>query len=124
MQGAIRILLAVLGGLALFVAINIWLDPARVAAQLGVTPVGDLGLSTIRGDLGGFFAGFGIFALASAAFNSSRWLLVPMALIGLALAGRVFSVLMGGATDTTMQPMVVEAVLLAVLVVARAVLSR
>lgn len=119
-----RIVLGLQGAAAVFIAANVWMDPVRVAAQLGVAPIGDLGLSTIRGDIGGFFAGAGLFMIAAALTAERRWLFAPLAFTSLALAGRVYAMLVIGMKPEFVQPMTIEAVTIAILVVAYMLLGR
>lgn len=107
----IRILVGVSGALALVVAARIWMDPAAPAAQLGVAALGPLGLSSLRADLGGFFGGAGLFALAAALRNDARFVLAPLVLIALALIGRVVTVITAGFTPDMVMPIVVETAL-------------
>jgi len=120
----VRIVLALQGALALFVAANIWLDPVRIGAQLGVAPAGDLGLATIRGDMGSLFAGAGLFMLA-AALRGERWYLIPpVVFTSIALAARTGSMVLTGYAPELIQPMVVEGVTIALLLAAYAILAR
>lgn len=118
-----RIVLGLQGAMALFIAANVWLDPVRIAEQLGIAPIGDLGLSTIRGDIGGFFAGAGLFMVAAALTAERRWLFAPLAFTALALAGRVYAMVVIGMKPEFVQPMTIEAVTIAILVVAYALLG-
>lgn len=119
-----RIVLGLQGAAALFIAANVWLDPVRLGAELGVAPIGDLGLSTIRGDIGGFFAGAGVFMLLAAATAERRWLFAPLVFTGMALAGRTYAMLAIGMKPEFVQPMTIEAVTIAILIVAYTLLGR
>jgi hypothetical protein len=119
-----RIVLALQGAAALFIAANVWLDPVRLGAQLGVAPIGDLGLSTIRSDIGGFFAGAGVFMLAAAITAERRWLYAPLVFTSLALASRTYAMLLLGMKPEFVQPMTVEAVTIVLLVVNYVFLGR
>lgn len=114
-----RLLAGVIGVLALLLAARIWMSPAGPAAQLGLQGVGGLGAATLRADIGGFFAAGGLFALLGAIRSDGRLLLTPIALLGLALVGRLVTVFLDGYQPAMLQPMVVEAVLVVVLFWAR-----
>lgn len=124
LRGVLRVLVGVIGVLALLLAIRIWLGPAEPAAKLGLQAVGGLGLSTLRADVGGFFAAGGLFALMGAIRSDARLLTPPLVLLALALAGRVLTVGLNGYAPEMLQPMVVEAVLVTVLFLARGQLAK
>lgn len=124
MQNLIRGLVGVVGLLALAMALSFWIDPARPAAKLGLEAMGSLGLATIRADLGGFFGAAGALALLAAIRNRADLLLAPLVMIAIALSGRLITLLVSGPSPALIPPMVVEAVLLAILVLGRRVLAR
>ena len=92
----LRLLIGLVGLLALLVAIRLWIDPARVGAILGLASNGPAGAATLRADVAGFFAGAGLFSLAAALRTDRQSLVVPLALIGLALAGRLLNAVLLG----------------------------
>jgi hypothetical protein len=115
----LRVVVGVIGVLALLVAARLWAGPETPALALGLKPDGLLGLSTLRADVGGFFAAGGLFALAGAIRGEGRLLTPPAVLLGLALVGRLLTVVVDGYTPAMLQPMVIEAVLVAILLLAR-----
>jgi hypothetical protein len=100
------------------------MDPAKVGEQLGLAPIGTLGISTLRGDLGSLFAGAGLFMLAAALRANRAYLLPPLVFTGLALAARSASALQTGFAPELLQPMLVEGITIAVLLAATAIFSR
>lgn len=118
-RGILRILTGLIGVLALLLAARIWLGPVEPAAKLGLEGIGALGRATLRADVGGFFAAGGLFALMGAIRADSRLLTPPLVLLALALAGRVVTVVLDGYAPDMLPPMIVEAVLVAVLFLAR-----
>lgn len=115
----LRVIVGVIGVLALVVAARLWVGPEAPAAALGLKADGLLGLATLRADVGGFFAAGGLFALAGAIRGEGRLLTPPALLLGLALAGRLVTVAMDGYAPAMLPPMVIEAVLVAILLLAR-----
>lgn len=115
----LRLIVGVIGVLALLVAARLWVGPEAPAAALGLKADGLLGLATLRADVGGFFAAGGLFALAGAIRGEGRLLTPPALLLGLALAGRLVTVAMDGYAPAMLPPMVIEAVLVAILLLAR-----
>ncbi len=124
MQNLIRGLVGVVGLLALTMALSFWIDPARPAARLGLEAVGSLGLASLRADLGGFFGAAGALALLAAIRNRADLLLAPLVMIGIALSGRVITLMISGPSPALIPPMVVEAVLLAILILGMRGLAR
>ncbi len=113
-QVILRGLIGLGGVLLLFIASQYWMDPTGPAAQLGVTAQNLLGTATLRADLGAFFATTGIFCLAAAILNRGRLMTAPILLFGLALAGRLLTVVLDGRFEGDTFPMTVEAVFLVV----------
>jgi hypothetical protein len=118
----LRVLTAVLGALALILALRLWLDPAAAAAKLGLVGRGALGLATLRADVAGFAAAGGL-AIAGAVRDDRRLLTAPALLIALALAGRLITLAQMGSTPDQVMPMAAEAVLVLLLVAARRTLG-
>jgi hypothetical protein len=115
----LRLIVGVIGLLALLIAARLWIGPAEPAAALGLKADGLLGLATLRADVAGFFAAGGLFALAGAIRGEGRLLTPPALLLGLALAGRLLTVALDGYSAAMLPPMVIEAVLVAILLLAR-----
>ncbi len=118
-----RLLVGALGALALIGALRIWTDPAIPAATLGLSPIGGLGLATLRADVGGFFGGMGAFALAAAIRNDRRLVTVPLVLVSLALVGRLITAGVEGLAPNMVMPMAVEATLAVLLAIGRRTLG-
>ncbi|CAN5701898.1 hypothetical protein BH11PSE1_BH11PSE1_29380 [soil metagenome] len=118
-----RLLIGALGVLALFGALRLWIDPTIPAATLGLSPIGGLGLATMRADVGGFFGGMGAFALAAAIRNDRRLATVPLVLVSLALTGRLITAGMVGLAPEMIVPIVVEAALAALFAFGRRTLG-
>ena len=118
-----RLLVGALGVLALIGALRIWIDPAIPAATLGLSPIGGLGLATLRADVGGFFAGMGAFALAAAIRNDRRLVTAPLVLVSLALTGRLITAGIEGLAPEMVLPITVEAVLAVLLALGRRTLG-
>jgi hypothetical protein len=118
-----RLLVGAIGVLGVIGLLRIWTDPAIPAATLGLSPLGGLGLATLRADVGGFFGGMGVFALAAAIRNDRRLATVPLVLVSLALAGRLITAGTDGLPPDMVMPMAVEAVLAVLLAIGRRTLG-
>jgi len=118
---------AVLGLLALFNAalgVGFLLKPAELGAKFFLTPVGAQGLATLRADFTAFFLGGAIFAAIGAWRAQPAPLYPPMLLLGVALSGRCVSLALDGLQPTSVMPMAVEAVMIAILAAAAAAFRR
>lgn len=110
-----RGLLGLVALLMLAIALRVWTQPLIFAATLGLGADGPLGVASLRADLGGFFGAGGLFALLAALRSDRRWLAPALILLGLALTGRVISLIASGGGVQQIPPMVVESVLIAIL---------
>ncbi len=106
------------------VGVGFLIAPARLAAAFYLVPAGSQGMATLRADFPGFFIGAAIFALLAAVRGQSAPLHVPLALLALALTGRGVSLIVDGVGAHALAPMIVEAVMLALLGVAYRVFDR
>lgn len=118
LKTASRIVLALLGAGAVLIASQAWLQPYALSEQLGYALMGNLGLSSFRADIGGFFAMSGLFMLLAAWRADRQMLLPPLVLAGLALAARLATAAETGFISAYTQPMAVEAITVLVLLVA------
>jgi len=95
-----------------------FLSPDIIGGILGVSADNAAGRGTISGDFGAlFFTGAGAAALALFK-GKSKLLWVSISLLGLTLLGRLFEITSTGIGETTMQPIIIEAVLVAMLLTA------
>jgi len=115
----IRVSVGVAGLLGLLAAARLLLQPEAAALKLGLTPIGAVGLASLRADLAGFFAVTGGLSLAAALHNDRRLVLAPLLLIGAALAGRCLNLAVQGFSAELIPPIVIEAVLVGLLAFAR-----
>ena len=115
MRTILRVVIGLVGLFNLAIGLGFLLAPERLAAAFFIMPSGSQGMATIRADFPGFFITGAVFALYGA-WKVRGWpLLVPMLLLGLALFGRVVSILLDGMASTAVQPMIVEVIMLALL---------
>ena len=118
-----RLFLAVCGGLAAILFALVWFDLPRFGARLGPVATTPLAAATLRADIGGFFAAWSIAALLAAWRDDRRLVAAAMLLIGLALAGRLFTFALTR-DPAIMPPMAAEALLFVAMAVARSALGR
>lgn len=95
-----------------------FMSPDIIGGILGVSADNAAGRGAISGDLGAvFLTGAGAAALALFK-GKSKLLLIPICLFGLTIIGRLFELSSSGAGDGAMQPIIIESVLVAMLVLA------
>jgi len=106
-----------LGGLAfLLIGTGFLIAPVQLGATFGVEAIGAQGHSSMRADFTAFFWVAGGSLVWGGWRQQGEVLLVAAALIGIALLGRVISLLVDGSYDGALGPMAVEAVTLALAV--------
>ena len=95
-----------------------FLSPDIIGGILGVSADNAAGRGTLSGDFGAmFFTGAGAAALALFK-GKSNLLWVSISLLGLTLLGRLFEITSSSIGETTMQPIIIEAILIAMLLTA------
>jgi hypothetical protein len=115
MHARLRLVIAVLGAFFLLQGIGWLVDPARVAAGLGMPLLDGLARSTQVGDLASFFLVAGATMLLGSRDGRSGLLWVPAALIGGAAVTRTLAWMFQGA-DFAVLFITVEVVVAAILV--------
>ncbi len=114
----LRAALLLLGLLYLAIGSFFLFEPDRMGEAFGVAAAGAQGLSTMRADFTAFFWVLGGALVWGGWRSRDDVLWVAAALIGIALAGRGFSLLADGNYPNALQPMLVEAVTLVLALVA------
>lgn len=115
MRTILRAVIGLIGVFNIAIGLGFLLAPDKLALAFYLVPMGTQGLATLRADFPGFFIGASVFALAGAWTGQARPLLVPIVMLGLALSGRFVSLAIDGMAPTAVQPMVVEAVMITIL---------
>lgn len=123
MQTLVRVLIGGTGLVLFLLGVLVFFDPVRVSAQFGLMPEGAVGLGTVRGDYAGFFMLGGGYAFYGALRNARQWLLVPLILLGCALAGRGVTALLSGTDAQSLRYMGVEGFSVALLLLGRGLLK-
>ncbi len=119
MKTIMRGIIGLVGLFNISIGLLFLLQPAKLGAAFFLSPLTTQGLATLRADFPGFFIGASVFALCGAWRADARPLLVPLVMLGLALFGRFVSLALDGVGPAAIQPMVVEAVMLTLLLIAR-----
>lgn len=116
MEKTIRLAVVAVGLLNIALGLLFLFRPAWMGAQFYITPIGSQGLATIRADFPGFFLTGGGFALWGAWMRYAEELRVPIVLLSIALFGRFVSLIWDGVGPSAFPPMILEAVMIAILV--------
>ena len=122
---SLRIVLALLGALFLFVGLGFLTDPVTMGGDFGLTAKGNAGLSTIRADMTSFFWVSGGELLYGVWKQRGEVFYVTAALMGIVFCARCLSLVLDGSYEGFAPPMVIEAVTVVLCVIgARAMASR
>jgi hypothetical protein len=113
LQKIIKILAGLVGILLLVTALRWQLDPAGVAAELGMPLLDGLGRSTQIGDLSAFFFVAGVFTLVGLGTRNATLLYTPAALIGGAAFFRALAWLLH---DAALAPQIAMEVVMCIIV--------
>jgi hypothetical protein len=124
MEMSLKIVVGLIGLLFAFMGLNLMFDPVTNAEGLGLTPIGELGLNTLRGDVGGMFATGAALLILGLVQRKAEWFLAVAVLMAMIAFGRVVGfVLDGNPTDATLTAFAFEIVIAAVLIFASRKLS-
>jgi len=118
MTRVMRVLVFGVAAFNLVVGMTFLLAPMRIAPAFSIVPSGVQGIATLRADFPAFFLCGAGFAMVGAWRQACAPLRVPLVLLGTALFGRVISVVVDGVVTTTIQPMLVEFVMIVILALA------
>lgn len=124
MTGVMRVVIGVIGLFNIAIGLGFLLNPAQLAGQFFLSPLGSQGLATLRADFPGFFITGGAFALIGAVKKDGNALAVPLLLLAIAIVGRIVSLALDGTAPTAYPPMIVEAVMIAALLLGRRSFAR
>lgn len=123
-----RILIGIgaLGSLVL--ALGLWLGVEQVIPALGIATTdlggGLVGRATVRADIAGLFGGMGICLLIAVIRSSIHWVNAALVFICVAISGRFVGLIIDGGGNAVIQPIIVEAVIIALLLWLRVGLSK
>ena len=118
MQIAIKIVVGLIALLLLVMGVNAMLAPLDAAANFGLVPEGIVGLSTMRGDIGGMFVTGGVLLALGILRGETLWFLAAALLMGLIALGRLIGFVVDGVEQSVLVPLIFELVFVAIFVVA------
>jgi hypothetical protein len=108
MDKSIRIVLVLMGLLALLAGLGFIFAPVQMETEFSIVASRVDGLGTIRGDLGGMFLMAAGFILYGSRPGKSLWLVVPMVLLVTVLFGRTVHILIDGISQPAIRSTLVE----------------
>lgn len=121
-----RILVGIAALGSLILALGLWLGMEQVIPALGIatTDLGDglVGRATVRADIAGIFGGIGICMLIAVMRGSVQWINATLVFVGTAVTGRLLGLVLDGSGNVVIQPILVEAVVIGLLLWLRATL--
>ena len=117
--------LVFLGGLFfVLLGLSFLFQPAASAPGFGLATMGTKGLATLRADLFAFFAALGACMIWGAWKRRGDLLLLPAVAMLLAVAARLLSAAIDGPSPTFVSSILIEGVIAALLLFARAILPH
>jgi hypothetical protein len=123
-----RILVGIAALGSLILALGLWLGMEQVIPALGISTTdlagGLVGRATVRADIAGLFGGMGICMLIAVIRGSVQWVNAVLVFVGVAITGRFVGLMMDGGGNAVIQPIIVEAVTIGLLLWLRAGLSK
>ena len=124
MRFVLTALVFLFGLFDLFMGLNFLFNPAATATGFGLEPIGTQGLSTLRADFMAFFGVVAVCMMIGAWRRNADLLLVPAAVMAVAVSVRAISLAVDGTYPGWQVPMTVEALHVVLLVAAWRVLPH
>lgn len=93
---ALKIASALFALLFLVMGVSYLFDPGNAAGDLGLTPIGEHGLNTLRGDMGGLFLASTIMIALGLILRKGEWLLAVAVLMLTIACGRLVGFVLDG----------------------------
>lgn len=124
MRFVLTALVFLFGLFDLFMGLNFLLNPAETALGFGLSANGVQGLSTLRADFTAFFGVVAACMMIGAWRRNADLLLVPVAVMGIAVVVRGLSLVLDGTYPGWQVPMIVEALHVILLIAAWRVLPH
>lgn len=124
MRVILTALVFLLGFLDLFMGFNFLFNPQETAAGFGLAAQSVQGLSTLRADFAAFFGVVAACMMIGAWRRNADLLLVPAALMGVAVTVRAMSLALDGTYAGWQMPMAIELLHVALLIAAWRILPH
>lgn len=115
----VRILAGLLAAFFLVTGLGFWFSLDQTAASFAIRPENILGRASIRADFGALFFGVGVMSAMACWRKSRAYAYGALLLLAFAISGRIVSIVLDGVAPGGTEPMVVEALGIAILAWAR-----
>jgi hypothetical protein len=92
MKRTMQFLIGLVGLLNIVIGLSFLFNPAKMAAEFAISPLGTQGMATMRADFPAFFLTGAVFSLIGAWRADRLPLMVPLMLLTFALLGRFVSI--------------------------------
>ena len=89
-----------------------WVDPGKVGEVMGLVAPAELGVHSLRGDIGAVFLASALGCALALFQGKTMGLKIPIILYGLVLTGRLISLVVTGNGVGVMGPIIIEVVLI------------
>lgn len=119
-----RIGVALVGLFSLAMGVMAFASPVQLGEALGLGALSPLGGNSLRADLGAFFLAAGLASLLALFAGRAQWMWGAAALYGLAVVGRILGVVVDGAPEGVVQPIVIELALVGLSVLGARTLAK
>lgn len=119
-----RIGVALVGLFSLAMGLMAFAQPVQLGEALGLGALSPLGLNSLRADLGAFFLASALAAVLALFAGRPQWMWGAAVLYGVAVIGRFLGVIVEGAPEGIVQPIVIELMLVGLSVLGVKTLSR
>ena len=119
-----RIGVALAGLFSLALGAKAFIAPEQLGAMLGLAALSPLGVNAMRADMGAFFLASAIACALALFAGRASWLWGAATLYAIAVTGRIVGIIVEGAPEGVMQPVIIELALVAMLVFGARTLTR
>ncbi len=117
--------LAMIGGIVFaFIGLGFFFTPETSGADFGLAPASKMGLAVLRADMTAFFVVGAVCLVWGAWKRNGELLLVPAGLFGIAFTGRLLSAIVDGTYPQFWLPMLVEAAVTVISILASRLLPH
>lgn len=114
-----RILIGAAGALFIALALGFWFNTAGAAANVGLIELDLNGKATVRADMAGYFIVGGGIAFYAAIRQNAAYLWPALLLLIAAFVGRTLTLIVDGSSPQSFAPMIIEAVMIALIIYAQ-----
>ena len=118
MNMLLRILIGIVGLIALVFTFLAWFRPEMLAGDLGLAAASEIGRATIRSDMGAFFGASSVFAILAAVYGRSQYTRAALLLLGFAVAGRLVNIGILGWNPVYAAPLIIQGAVIAIFLLA------